>query len=63
MHDKEHENMISNVSAMNKYIKRFLSLIVYILEHLHSSKKFILWHILCILSSILIIHNSKFMMS
>ena len=39
MHDKEHENMISNVSAMNTYIKRFVrSLNVYIVEHLHSFK-------------------------
>ena len=40
MHDKEpHENMISNVSAMNTYIYRFVrSLNVYIVEHLHSLK-------------------------
>ena len=39
MHDKEHENMISNVSAMNTYIQRFVrSLNVYIVEHLHSLK-------------------------
>ena len=40
MHDKEpHENMISNVSAMNTYIERFVrSLNVYIVEHLHSFK-------------------------
>ena len=39
MHDKEHENMISNVSAMNTYIKRFVrSLNVYIVEQMHSFK-------------------------
>jgi hypothetical protein len=38
MHDKEHENMISNVSAMNTYIERFVSLNVYIVEYLHSFK-------------------------
>ena len=39
MHDKEHENMISNVSAMYTYYTyRFVSLNVYIVEHLHSFK-------------------------
>ena len=39
MHDKEpHENMISNVSAMNTYTERFVSFNVYIVEYLHSFK-------------------------
>ena len=60
MHDKEHENMISNVSAMNTYIKRFVrSLNVYIVEHLHTFKPLVIRHILCILISILIIHSSN----
>ena len=39
MHDKEHENMISNhVTAMKTYIERFVSLNACIVEHLHSFK-------------------------
>ena len=38
MHDKEHENKISNVSAMYATYKKIVSLNVYIVEHLHSFK-------------------------